>query len=347
MGNTLKERFSQRMPKVYSAESQEQSQSKTLGFPISIFEISPGDQSRQTFPRKAIERRKRSLLAEGQLEPLELIAQGSLWLIEDGELTWRSARELYDEGYHQFKTLYYVESNNKDPQQIHYRSLLHHEHSESLNDLDRAAAVMRQAQQQFGIDESSAIKLLRNVEYQIRRTPELAAAIANYYQWDNAKEIILQYLNQEQLNLVDLLARVQIELLSFVGNLLPLLDLPSDLKEAVWADKITCSHARTIERLNSKKIPERSADELVQLRLDLVETVTTENLSVADTRVQVAAILEQIGKPKATVTVEVPYKAVKKTISKLSVEGYTKRQLSQIHSLMKDKLAQVEQALYS
>lgn len=81
--------------------------------------------------------------------------------------------------------------------------------------------------------------------------------------------------------------------------------------------------------------------------MEVIESIVTGNLSVADTRQRVAAILQEIGKPKAITTVEVPYKAVKKTISKLSVEGYTKRQLSQIHSLMKDKLAQVEQALNS
>ena len=85
----------------------EKAQTLTGKFLVLIANIEPSKQCRQTFGENVIQKRMRSLRQEGQLDPLVLVPltdsdhsdnKEKQYQIEDGEVTWRAAKKLVEEG---------------------------------------------------------------------------------------------------------------------------------------------------------------------------------------------------------------------------------------------------------
>ncbi len=115
---------------------------------IPLKSMRPSRQARQTFTKSAIRKRAESLKQHGQRTPIILVPvvgeEGS-FKIEDGELRWRAASLLVEEGLAEWETLKAVIAPPpQDATELHKRSLVHNLHREDLNPLDRMEAIVEQ-----------------------------------------------------------------------------------------------------------------------------------------------------------------------------------------------------------
>lgn len=311
------------------------------GFTVEIEKISNSLQSRRTFPEAAIAERARSLLTEGQLDAIILfpIDDGS-YLLEDGEVTWRAAKKLVEAGHYEYRHLFAIESNLDSPEQIHLRSLLHHLHQLHMNQLDRAESVMQEIEAQLQIDTPQAISLLRNIEYKIKRDCDLSEVINNY---NDEIEQLEGKLSPEQVSLVKLFFRFQLNIVSFTANDLTMLLLPDDLKRAIREKDLSCKHAKIIARLKPKKLPKHDEEECRQIRQTAIERVLRESLSASATNAYVKSLIDAlIG--RATPIKITSTKAID-TIKSLPLNNYDREELKQLGNALAAQLENVENLL--
>ncbi|WP_258005745.1 ParB/RepB/Spo0J family partition protein [Cylindrospermopsis raciborskii] len=114
--------------------AQLQSQSGIQYIPLEKIQANP-EQPRQTFLSESIESMSRSLVSDGQLEPIILIQREHL-VIFDGERRWRSAKHL---GWQNLQAVIIPE-----PDALHRKALITSLHREDLNPLDKAEAIVRE-----------------------------------------------------------------------------------------------------------------------------------------------------------------------------------------------------------
>ncbi|NJQ96948.1 MAG: ParB N-terminal domain-containing protein [Hydrococcus sp. CSU_1_8] len=115
---------------------------------IPLEQMRPSAQPRQTFTQSAIRKRAESLRRHGQKNPVILVpilGEDNLFEIEDGELRYRGAQLLVNEGLEKWKYLNSVIAPPpQDALELHKRSLIHHLHQEGLNPLDRIEAIVKE-----------------------------------------------------------------------------------------------------------------------------------------------------------------------------------------------------------
>lgn len=322
-------------------------------FLVLIDKIKPSKQCRQTFTESAIQKRMRSLSREGQLDPLVLVPLSEiendaerLYQIEDGEVTWRAAKRLVEQGDSSWKHLEAVLSSISERDTIHFRTLLHHLHSEGLNPLDRAESIITEINLQLQIETEAAIKLLRNIVYRSSRDAMIAEAIALYSQEERSQKYLEQQLEPAQVKLISLLDRLQVEIGSFVNNDLGMLALAETLKTAIREKDLPCHQAKLINKLNSKNL---SGDEekISQIRNEALEYVLTNKLSVAKTREYINQIIEEQGRKKSTDLAKVKqnFQQIKTGLQNLPVSQLTKIQLNSLKSIMEKQLVAIDREL--
>lgn len=320
-------------------------------FLVLIDKIKPSKQCRQTFTESAIQKRMRSLSREGQLDPLVLVPLSEiendaerLYQIEDGEVTWRAAKRLVEQGDSSWKHLEAVLSSISERDTIHFRTLLHHLHSEGLNPLDRAESIITEINLQLQIETEAAIKLLRNIVYRSSRDAMIAEAIALYSQEERSQKYLEQQLEPAQVKLISLLDRLQVEIGSFVNNDLGMLALAETLKTAIREKDLPCHQAKLINKLNSKNL---SGDEekISQIRNEALEYVLTNKLSVAKTREYINQIIEEQGRKKSTAKVKQNFQQIKTELQNLPVSQLTKIQLNSLKSIMEKQLVAIDREL--
>ena len=236
---------------------------------VHIAKIQPSEQSRKTFTSKDIQNRVLSLLAEGQLSSLILIPLGDgSYQLEDGELTWRAAKNLLAEGYEEWEYLEAVESNFV-PQQgndVFRRTLLHHQHAVHLNDLDRAEAVFRESRKILypeltvsslqslspdGEQEKSVKKIINKLANLYNRHQEFADLFDSteiledkefWVRLDGIKDF-----TTAEKEIIWLFKSLQIPIVSFKANALKTIFYSPELKNAIREGNILCSHAAVID----------------------------------------------------------------------------------------------------
>jgi hypothetical protein len=344
-------------------------ETSTGKFLISLDRIEPSKQCRQTFTESVIQKRMQSLSREGQLDPLVLvpvsetealsdrkyqrtrgISSGnpsiSAYQIEDGEVTFRAAKRLVEQGDTQWEHLEAVLSNIEDLDTIHFRTLLHHLHSEGLNPLDRAESIFAEINLQLQIETEIAVKLLRNIVYRSSRDIALAEAIANYDLEERHQEYLRQQLEAEQIKLITLFNRLQVELGSFVKNDLAMLALTKNLKTAIRKRELPCHQAKIINTLSSKTLA-INEEEAEQIRNEVLEHVLLNQLSVGKTRKYVSEIIEANGKKKSISNNQVKqnYQQIKIGLQKLPIPQLNKAQLTALKSVMLKQLSAIDQEL--
>ena len=339
--------------KIKELEASDSTKASTGKFLVLIDKIKPSKQCRQTFTESAIQKRMRSLSREGQLDPLVLVPLSELendaeklYQIEDGEVTWRAAKRLVEQGDSSWKQLEAVLSSISERDTIHFRTLLHHLHSEGLNSLDRAESIITEINLQLQIETEAAIKLLRNIVYRSSRDAMIAEAIALYSQEKRSQKYLEQQLEPAQVKLISLLDRLQVEIKSFVNNDLGMLALAETLKTAIREKDLPCHQAKLINKLNSKNL---SGDEqkISQIRNEALEYVLTNKLSVAKTREYINQIIEEQGRKKSTDLAKVKqnFQQIKTELQNLPVSQLTKIQLNSLKSIMEKQLVAIDREL--
>lgn len=339
--------------KIKELEASDFTKASTGKFLVLIDKIKPSKQCRQTFTESAIQKRMRSLSREGQLDPLVLVPLSELendaerlYQIEDGEVTWRAAKRLVEQGDSSWKHLEAVLSSISERDTIHFRTLLHHLHSEGLNSLDRAESIITEINLQLQIETEAAIKLLRNIVYRSSRDAMIAEAIALYSQSERSQKYLEQQLEPAQVKLISLLDRLQVEIGSFVNNDLGMLALAETLKTAIREKDLPCHQAKLINKLNSKNL---SGDEekISQIRNEALEYVLTNKLSVAKTREYINQIIEEQGRKKSTDLAKVKqnFQQIKTGLQNLPVSQLTKIQLNSLKSIMEKQLVAIDRKL--
>lgn len=313
---------------------------------IAIDKIKPSDQCRVTFTEATIERRCKSLLAKGQLEPLILIVtqdDSDFYYLEDGEVTWRAACKLVEAGEEKWTQLEAVFSNLSSEDSIHRRTLIHHLHSESLTPLDRAEAVVREMVTEIGTEREEIAKLLRNIKYKLEKSASGKALI------DRGTEAELKSigLNEKQLQTLEFLRELQVDFYSFVGNDLDLIFLCEDLKDAARNQGLGCYQAKILNRLQAKNL-NCGQVKAKNLRVEATEQTIAERLNKADTRKLVSSIVEKhcpskVKKPSQNKI----YKNAISNVENLSIEELRLEQLEHFQAIIQQKLAVVEKHLSS
>jgi ParB family transcriptional regulator, chromosome partitioning protein len=328
-------------------------ETSTGKFLVALDKIEPSKQCRQTFTESVIQKRMQSLSREGQLDPLVLVPLSETeafsdrkYQIEDGEVTFRAAKRLIEQGDTQWEYLEAVLSNIEDLDTIHFRTLLHHLHSEGLNPLDRAESIFAEINLQLQIETEIAVKLLRNIVYRSSRDLALAEAIANCYLEERHQEYLKQHLETDQIKLITLFNRLQVELGSFVKNDLAMLALTKNLKTAIRKRELPCHQAKIINTLSSKTLA-TNEDEIEQIRNEVLEHVLINQLSVGKTREYVSGIIEANGKKKSISSDKVKqnYQQIKTGLQKLPISQLNKAQLTALKSIMLKQLSAVDREL--
>lgn len=328
----------------------EQQSGKTM---VPIDQIAPSPQCRVTFTEKTIRKRCNSLLDKGQLEPLILIVpdeEGDPYLTEDGEITWRAATLLVEEGNEKYKFLEAVFSNLAPGENIHRRTLFHHLHSETLTPLDRAEAVVKEIMVEVKEDQDEVIRLLRNIKYRLERA-DGGKKLLKAIEQDGTKEVksalVESGLSEKQIQVIDFLQELQVNLISFVANDLGMILLSEDLKLATRTRGLGCHQAKHLNQLQSKKLgcSETEAD---NIRAEAIEKVLKDDLSKTETSKLVVKILEEQGAVKATsstATITENYRATKDSLSSLQINQLKPRQLQTLKKVMEKKLAEISEQI--
>jgi ParB family transcriptional regulator, chromosome partitioning protein len=296
-------------------------------------------QPRQTITGESIQTIARSLERDGQISPLILIQQGSEYLLWDGQRRWEAAKSLG------WKTLRAVTAPM--PENLHRKALLTFIHHEDLNPLDKAEAIVKEVSNftGLGLDEISTMlsTVLRRLERQ---------------QQANQLTILVTASPEEQLQGVKVLGVNELEeklLLSFLdlalnptsmkANLMPMLTLPSDLKDAIRKHGLKGAHALALTSLSAKtlKTSERQA---AKERLEATRQVIENDLPVAKTRELITQIRSKYLKDETSESKELA--TVSRSVEKLSkgvLASADAEQLVELRTLLQKKLAEIEALL--
>lgn len=320
-------------------------------FLVDIKNIRPSNQSRQTFTQKMIAERMESLRTQGQLSPLVLFPlEGEItnnYAIEDGELTWRAASALVEQGEDDWQELTASLSNAKSESELHFRSLLHHLHKETLNTLDRIDSVMMEIEDKCQIDSDTAFKALNNIAYKIKKNPQLGEIIEQSTKSEvlRENETVLREFSQEQVSILTLLSLLQIDFKSFIKTDLAFYPVPEDLKVAVRMKEMPCSHILPLSKLKQKYLPNKAECEIRSIRDKAVEKVLEEKLSFIQTKSLVKNILlEHSGKKTEKSSVK-QLKKIQKQIDGLKLQDFSQDELMALKDTVKVCLTEIEQML--
>ncbi len=285
-------------------------------YKIAIKDIKPSQQCRQTFTEEAIFKRAKSLKAEGQLDPVILVPlpqEADKYQLEDGELRWRAANYLVEQGHSDWEYLDAVIAPiSPSDEEIHRRSLIHHLHSEELNPLDRLEAITREIYWQIDLEinpeeiakhngdkliasQDKLKKLLRNMHYFFKTNDKAKLKLQLLQQKPDAnlqQEISSFELSDLQKELLYLLLDLQINFQSFVANDLPMTSLTNDLKQSIRVNGLGCHQALAINKLSAKNL-NQTETKAIKTRAKVLKQVINQHLSVRKTRELVNQVLEQ------------------------------------------------------
>lgn len=315
-------------------------QSGELEVDITLINPNP-HQPRQTITQESIQTIARSLEQDGQISPLIIVQQGSEYVLWDGQRRWEAAKRLG------WKTLRAVTAPM--PENLHRQSLLTFIHHEDLNPLDKAEAIVKEvsALTGLGIEEISTMlsTVLRRLErqQQIHQLTNLVTAHPEL-QLQGVKALDVSEIEEKLLlSFLDLALNPA----SMKANLMPMLSLPSDLKESIRKRGLRGAHALALAILSAKTL-KISENQAAKERVKATQQVIEEALTVSKTRELVTQIKSKYLKPETSSSREVT--AVARSVERLgkSVLANTDtEQLVALKTLLQQKLAEIESTLAS
>ena len=296
-------------------------------------------QPRQTITSESIQTIARSLEKDGQITPLILILQGEQYLIWDGQRRWEAAKLLG------WKTLQAVTAPM--PKDLHRKTLLTFIHHEDLNPLDKAEAIVKEIAESTGITAEEIPTVLSTVLRRLERgqqTNQLTSLVAVTPE-DQQQGLQQLGVSETETNLLLSLLDLGLNPSSVKANLLSMLALPTDLKQAIRERGLKGAHALALAGLSAKtlKILERQA---TKERLSATQQVIEQDLTVAKTRELVAQIKAKYLNPHSVESKEIT--VATKGLEKLSpniMEATNQKQLVELRQILQQKLTEIDAIL--
>ncbi len=295
---------------------------------ININDLSPSDQCRKTILPIHIEQRSQTLLDNGQRKSLILIplAEPGKYGIEDGELTWRAASSLVEKGHADWAYLEAVITPmEKERDEAHKRSLIHHLHAVHLNSLDKAEALFRELRNSVHLelteleikaadsskDQAKNLKFKQIIGRIKNKLPKIPKFLEVYNSLKNkpAQERVsalaeLNYLSEEERQVLEFFYSWQIEnIASFYRKVMPTVFLSDKLKKAIREKGLGCSQAILLDKVTEQKTQTKlitqtlknnwSESELKAKINDLSESRSPENRNYSSVIKATAKITEE------------------------------------------------------
>lgn len=320
-------------------KEQLKSQSGVVDLEISKIIQNP-DQPRRTFLNESIVAMAQSLASDGQLSPIIVIAQqDEKHLLFDGERRWRAAKDI---GWSTIKAV-----TMDAPKDLHRKALLTSLHREDLNPLDKAEAIIKEISLNAGLKADDIARVLSTVIRRLNKQKRLSEIMANLSSDSSSKneELDDKYVNESEHTILKILLELQLNPASVDANLLPMLGLADDLKDAIRNLGLKGVHAIALQKLSAKNL-NLSQAKAKRLREDLTKKVIQENLSVLQTRKLVnEAIAKYSPSPESTINANKQLGKIKQSVDLISsdlLRSADPTSLRDIYNLLKQKMTEIE-----
>jgi ParB family transcriptional regulator, chromosome partitioning protein len=306
--------------------------------PIDRIDPNPA-QPRQTIPASSIQAMARTLDKDGQITPIILVPNGPRYLIWDGQRRWEGARQLTWEKIRAVLA--------PMPENLHRKSLLTFIHHEDLNPLDKAEAIVKEIADSASLEPESILTVLSTVLRRLDRQQKASQLTALIDRPASEQHLGLNQLelSPEEFSILEVLLDLGLNPGSVKANLLSMLTLPLDLKEAIRHQGLKAAHALALAGLNRKTLntSDRQAN---QERMDATQQVTSQAMTVAQTRELVAKIKAKYLKTEGTQSK--PIEQATRSLERLSIEvleAAAPEQLADLQKLLQKQLKQVKELL--
>lgn len=324
---------------IENLRNQIQQSSGEVEIDVELIEPNP-NQPRQTITGASIQNKARLLKKHGQITSVILVPyKDNRYMLLDGQLRWEAARIL---GWKTIRAVIVPQ-----PQDLEQSSLLTFLGFEDLNPLDKAEAIVREIVKTTDFEEEEISATLATVIKRIERdgkTKELAKLIDVSSEEQQQGLTDLNVVGAEQ-DMFLILLELGLNPVSFRTNLIPMLSLPQDLKDAIRSSGLKGAHALALSTLTAKAL---SVEDSVALkeRARATGEVLKKNLTVPETRERIREIKAKYLTVEKTESKEV--KVVMQKINSLTkevVEGASREQLAELKELLQQKLTVISEAL--
>ena len=320
-------------------KEQLKSQSGVVDLEISKIIQNP-DQPRRTFLNESIRAMAQSLASDGQLSPIIVIAQqDEKHLLFDGERRWRAAKDI---GWSTIKAV-----TMDAPKDLHRKALLTSLHREDLNPLDKAEAIIKEISLNAGLKADDIARVLSTVIRRLNKQKRLSEVMANLSSNNSSKNVESDdnYVNESEHTILKILLELQLNPASVDANLLPMLGLADDLKDAIRNLGLKGVHAIALQKLSAKNL-NLSQAKSKRLREDLTKKVIQENLSVLQTRKLVnEAIAKYSPSPESVIDANKQLSKIKHSVDLISsdlLRSADPKSLRDVYDLLKQKMTEIE-----
>lgn len=298
------------------------------------------NQPRQTITSESIQAKARLLKKHGQITSVILVPQDDgRYMLLDGQLRWEAAKFLG------WETIRAVVVN--PPEDLNQSSLITFLGFEDLNPLDKAEAVFKELSKATGLELELILTSMGTTLKRIERDKkikELAKLIGVSAQEQYEGLELLGVVGEEQ-RIFSTLLELGLNPNSVKSNLMPMLFLADDLKEAIRKQGLKGAHALALSGLSAKAldITEKKA---VLERVGLTQKVISENLTVPETREEIIKVKARYlkSKQKDSKEVKVAIDKIKK-LTKDDFKAADNKQLQELKVLLEEKIDQIDSAL--
>ncbi|AHJ29352.1 ParB/RepB/Spo0J family partition protein [Nodularia spumigena CS-584] len=320
--------------------AQLQSQSGIQSISLEKIQANP-EQPRQTFLSESIESMSRSLVSDGQLEPIILIQREHL-VIFDGERRWRSAKNL---GWENLQAVIIPE-----PDALHRKALITSLHREDLNPLDKAEAIVRELAINTGLEPQDIPRILSTVVRRLNAQKRMNSVVGliTVTPEEQQQGLAVLDLDEREAAIFTVLLDLQLNPASIDANIFPMLSLAEDLKTAIRSSGLKGVHAIALQKLSAKNlgVPELEAEEI---RINVTQKVLAEKLSVQKTRQLVTEAIASQSTDAEKIEKQVkPMTTATRSLYKVSGDALKKVEVSQLmefQEVLRKKLAEIEEVI--
>ncbi|MCM2408071.1 ParB/RepB/Spo0J family partition protein [Anabaena sp. PCC 7938] len=322
-------------------ELREQLQNQSGESQIDLALIDPNpDQPRQTITPELIQAKARLLKKHGQISAVILIPQGNgRYTLLDGQLRTEAAKLLG------WSTICAVIAAM--PKDLDQSALLTFLGFEDLNPLDKAEAVFKEVIKSTDLEMDEVATMLGTVIKRVERdgnSKELAKLMAVNADEQQQGLELLGITGREQ-SLLGVLLELGLNPSSVKANLMPMLYLSPDLKQAIREQGLKGAHALALATLSAKTL-DISENQAASERMMATDEVLKKNLTVAETRELIRNIKTKYLKSQKKELKEI--KTILQKVNGISEDLLTRassKQLQEMRSLLQQKLAEVEKVI--
>jgi len=314
---------------------------------IELQRIKPDpDQPRQTFPPYQLTERAESLRRNGQKTPIVLIqGPNEEYTLFDGELRWRAAQLI---GWNTLKAVLLPKEQILAAESVFEGQLVTSIHSQKLHDLDLATSLVKLIVYKYpDLEErlaeipkilNSGITQLRRGQKHLELNQIRLAEQTDQLEWLETAG----FKKIEELEVIAVLLGLQLNPISINNNIFPLISLAEDLKQVIRQEGLESSKARELNKLSALQLSVDEAKALV-LREEITQKVIQEKLSLGEIKRLVNDTLAQYCAKKTNQVNKII--KLSKTIQDFQVQTADKEGLMSLQQTLKDKLAEIQQAL--